>query len=158
MSTHHSASPVHVVSARVDARRRDVAFSVLGGPTTVVDLGGRQFLIDPTFDEPGPRDYLKNIVGPAISADALGPLDAVLVSHDNHPDNLDDEGRRVALAAPLILTNPGAASRLGPPAVGLKPFESFELSRCQSDYCASGPAVHGPADGRRDPTVTSTAR
>ncbi len=130
------------MSTRVDARRRDVAFSVLGGPTTVVDLGGRRFLIDPTFDEPGPHDYLKKIVGPAINRRrARDPIDAVLVSHDNHPDNFDDEGRRVALAAPLILTNPGAAARLGPPAVGLKPFESFELPAtggAKADYRASG--------------------
>ena len=141
------------MSTRVDARRHDVAFSVLGGPTTVVDLGGRRFLIDPTFDEPGPHDYLKKLVGPAIPADALGPVDVVLVSHDNHPDNFDDEGRRVALAAPLVLTNPGAAGRLGPPAVGLKPFDTFQLP-AEDDAKAmtvhAVPAVHGPADGVRD--------
>lgn len=85
-----------MVSNRVDARRCDVGFSVLGGPTTVVDLGGRRFLMDPTFDELGPHEYLKKMVGPAIPADALGPIDAVLVSHNQHPDNFDDEGRRVA--------------------------------------------------------------
>jgi L-ascorbate metabolism protein UlaG (beta-lactamase superfamily) len=141
------------MSNRVDARRRDVAFSVLGGPTTVVDLGGRRFLIDPTFDEPGPHDYLKKMVGPAISADALGPVDVVLVSHDNHPDNFDDEGRRVALAAPLVLTNPGAADRLGPPAVGLEPFHTFELPAtdgAKAITVQAVPAVHGPADGQRD--------
>jgi L-ascorbate metabolism protein UlaG (beta-lactamase superfamily) len=141
------------VSNRVDAHRRDVAFSVLGGPTTVVDLGGRRILIDPTFDEPGPHDYLKKTIGPAIPADALGPIDAVLVSHDQHPDNFDDEGRRVALAAPLLLTNPGAAARLGPPAVGLEPFESFELPAADGAKAITVqavPAVHGPADGQRD--------
>jgi len=53
-----------------------------------------------------------------VSADGLGAVDAVLISHDQHPDNLDDEGRRMALGAPLVLTHPGAAGRLGPPAVG----------------------------------------
>ena len=141
------------MSTRVDARRRDVAFSVLGGPTTVVDLGGRRFLIDPTFDEPGPHGYLKKLVGPAIQPEALGPIDVVLVSHDNHPDNFDDDGRRVALAAPLLLTNPGAAARLGPPAVGLAPFETFELSGgdgAKAMTVQAVPAVHGPADGVRD--------
>jgi L-ascorbate metabolism protein UlaG (beta-lactamase superfamily) len=141
------------VSSRVDARRRDVAFSVLGGPTTVVDLGGRRFLMDPTFDEPGPHDYLKKMVGPAIQPDALGPIDVVLVSHDNHPDNFDDEGRRVALAAPLLLTNPGAALRLGGPAVGIKPFDTVELpatDTAKAITVQAVPAVHGPADGVRD--------
>jgi hypothetical protein len=51
-----------MVSNRVDTRRCDVGFSVPGGPTTVVDLGGRGFLMDPTFDKPGPHDYLKRMV------------------------------------------------------------------------------------------------
>jgi L-ascorbate metabolism protein UlaG (beta-lactamase superfamily) len=141
------------MSNRVDVHRRDVAFSVLGGPTTVVDVGGRRFLMDPTFDEPGPHDYLKKLVGPAVPAAALGTIDAVLVSHDQHPDNFDTEGRRVALAAPLMLTHPGAASRLGPPAVGLAPFQTYEFPAAEGlgavTVCAV-PAVHGPADGQRD--------
>ena len=54
-----------------------------------------------------------------MAEDQLGPLDLVLVSHDNHPDNLDDRGR--ALAAPLVPTARGGARRLGPPAIGLAP-------------------------------------
>jgi L-ascorbate metabolism protein UlaG (beta-lactamase superfamily) len=141
------------MSNRVDVQRRDVGFSVLGGPTTVVDIGGRRMVMDPTFDEPGPHDYLTKTVGPAVPAAALGSLDVVLVSHDQHPDNFDRAGRDVALAAPLVLTNPGAAGRLGPPAVGLDPFEYFELS-ASGDVKAltvqAVPAVHGPADGQRD--------
>ena len=63
------------------------------------------------------------------------------------------EGRRVALAAPLVLTHPGAAARLGPPAVGLEPFESFELAAADGAKAMTVqavPAVHGPADGQRD--------
>src|ERR1700743_3890026 len=113
------------MSNRVDAARRDVAFSVLGGPTTVVDYGGRRFLMDPTFDEPGPHDYLTKTVGPALTPDELGAVDVVLVSHDQHPDNFDTEGRRFALAAPLLLTHPGGAAPLGPPGVGLEASRGF---------------------------------
>ncbi len=111
--------------------------------------------MDPTFDQPGPHDYLTKTAGPALAAAALGKIDVVLVSHDEHPDNFDQEGRQVALAAPLVLTHPGAARRLGPPALGLKPFESFELPG-EGDVKAltvqAVPAVHGPADGQRDAT------
>ena len=141
------------MSNRVDARRRDVAFSVLGGPTTVVDYGGRRILMDPTFDEPGKHDYLTKTIGPAVPAAALGAIDVVLVSHDQHPDNFDNEGRQVALAAPLVLTHPGGAERLGPPAVGLEPYESFELPAVDGTKAVTVqavPAVHGPADGQRD--------
>ena len=70
------------MGATVDAQRRDCAFSVLGGPTTVVDIAGRRIVMDPTFDPPGSHAYLTKITGPAVSADALGPVDAVLISHD----------------------------------------------------------------------------
>ena len=141
------------MSSRVSAQRRDVAISVLGGPTTVVDFGGRRIVMDPTFDEPGPHDYLTKTVGPAVAAALLGDIDVVLVSHDEHPDNFDTEGRRVALAAPLLLTHPGAASRLGPPAVGIEPFETVELPAdggTNAITVQAVPAVHGPADGQRD--------
>ncbi|MGA8332146.1 MAG: MBL fold metallo-hydrolase [Mycobacterium sp.] len=141
------------MSNRVDAQRRDVAFSVLGGPTTVVDFGGRRFVMDPTFDEPGPHDYLTKTVGPAVDPAQLGLIDVVLVSHDQHPDNFDTEGRRVALAAPLLLTHPSAMARLGPPAVGLGPFASVKLPAgdgVKAVTVQAVPAVHGPADGQRD--------
>jgi L-ascorbate metabolism protein UlaG (beta-lactamase superfamily) len=148
-------------SNRVDARRRDVAFSVLGGPTTVVDIGDRRIVMDPTFDQPGRHDYLTKTVGPAVAAEALGSIDVVLVSHDQHPDNFDREGRQVALAAPLVLTHPGAAGRLGPPAVGLKPFASFELpgqNGSKALTVQAVPAVHGQLMANATPAVMSTAR
>ncbi len=65
--------------------------------------------------------YLTKTIGPAVADDQLGPVDLVLVSHDNHPDNLDDRGRALALAAPLVLTTRSGARRLGQPAIGLAP-------------------------------------
>lgn len=138
------------MNARVDAQRRDCAISVLGGPTTVIDIAGRRIVMDPTFDPPGVHAYLTKLAGPAVSADALGPVDAVLISHDQHPDNLDDDGRRFAAAAPLVLTHSGAAGRLGPPAVGLQPWESYQVPGSGSLAVQAVPAVHGPVDGQRD--------
>jgi L-ascorbate metabolism protein UlaG (beta-lactamase superfamily) len=138
------------MNAQVDARRRDAAIAVLGGPTTVVDIAGRRIVMDPTFDPPGVHAYLTKVTGPAVSAGALGPVDAVLISHDQHPDNLDDDGRQFALAAPLVVTHPGAAGRLGPPAVGLQPWQSYPVPGSGSLLMQAVPAVHGPADGQRD--------
>ncbi len=84
--------------ASVDEKRQRFAVSVLGGPTTVVDVAGWRFVIDPTFDQPGEHGYLTKTAAPAIPASALGPVDAVLISHDEHLDNLDTEGRRFALS------------------------------------------------------------
>lgn len=66
---------------------------------------------------------------------------------------LDIEGRRFALAAPRIFTNPGAADRLGPWARGLAPWESIDLPAAGDRSAVTMqavPAVHGPADGDRD--------
>lgn len=50
------------MGSRVDQVRQQFGVSVLGGPTTVVDIAGRRLVIDPTFDPPGPHAYLT--IGP----------------------------------------------------------------------------------------------
>ena len=65
--------------------RQECAATVLGGPTTVMDVGGLRIVSDPTFDDPGPHGYLTKTAGPAVAEDQLGPVDLVLISHDNHP-------------------------------------------------------------------------
>jgi L-ascorbate metabolism protein UlaG (beta-lactamase superfamily) len=127
--------------------RQDCAATVLGGPTTVLDLGGLRLVLDPTFDDPGPHGYLTKTAGPAATEEDLGPVDVVLVSHAAHADNLDGRGRAFALAAPLVLTCPTAAAELGPRAVGLRPWTSHAVG----DVTVTAvPAVHGPQDAPRD--------
>jgi L-ascorbate metabolism protein UlaG (beta-lactamase superfamily) len=141
------------VTGDQDLPRQDCAATVLGGPTTVIDVGGLRLVVDPTFDDPGPHGYLTKTLGPAVPEDRLGPVDMVLVSHDAHPDNLDDRGRAFAMAAPVILTVPGAADRLGAAAVGLAPWTTFTVSRPDDGgelAVLAVPAVHGPEDGERD--------
>ena len=125
---------------------------VIGGPTTVLDVGGLRIVSDPTFDDPGPHGYLTKTAGPAVTEDQLGPVDLVLISHDNHPDNLDDRGRTLALAAPLVLTTRSGARRLGPPATGLAPWTSHAVPRPDGGELTvtAVPAVHGPEDAERD--------
>jgi len=132
--------------------RQHCAATVLGGPTTVLDLGGLRVVSDPTFDAPGPHGYLTKTVGPAVGEDQLGPVDLVLVSHDNHADNLDDRGRALALAAPQVLTTRSGASRLEQPAIGLAPWTSHTVPRPDGGELTvtAVPAVHGPEDGERD--------
>src|SRR5882757_3836730 len=137
----------------VDHRQRGLAISVLGGPTTVIDIAGLRVVIDPTFEPPGQKGYLTKTAGPAVPSAALGDIDVVLISHDEHPDNLDADGRRVALAAPLVLTHPRAADRLGPNAKGLEPWQAIDLpggNGAESLTVQAVPAVHGPADGQRN--------
>jgi L-ascorbate metabolism protein UlaG (beta-lactamase superfamily) len=138
---------------RIEPARQKCAITVLGGPTTVIDIGGLRIVADPTFDDPGPKAYLTKLAGPAASESDVGAVDAVLVSHDLHPDNLDERGRAFALAAPVLLTGPVSARRLGPAATGLASWATHELPRADGGgglEVRAVPAVHGPEDGDRD--------
>ena len=55
-----------LVSERISSQRQEFGIGVIGGPTTVVDIAGLRFVMDPTFDEPGPRAYLTKLEGPAV--------------------------------------------------------------------------------------------
>ncbi len=77
--------------------------TMVGHMTVRIELDGRTFLTDPWF---GPRGGLERLlapraVPPAFSPDDLGPIDALLVSHD-HLDHLDavslDLARRAGCA------------------------------------------------------------
>ncbi|MCD0485009.1 MBL fold metallo-hydrolase [Streptacidiphilus sp. ASG 303] len=133
--------------------RQEGTATVVGGPTVVIDIGGLRFVSDPTFDPPGPHGFLTKSEGPAFPQEALGPVDVVLVSHDAHADNLDDQGRRFAMSSGLVLTGPLTAGRLGAPARGIAPWSHHRVPRADGggDLTVTAvPAVHGPEDGARD--------
>ncbi|WP_396933197.1 MBL fold metallo-hydrolase [Mycolicibacterium sp.] len=139
--------------ARIGAQRHPLAIGIIGGPTTVIDFAGLRLVTEPTFD--APRDYgaYRKEAGPAVRPEELGPVDAVLLSHDLHQDNFDHAGRDFARRAPLLLTGPQAAHRLGGNARGLRSFDATEL-RASGDAppvrVSAVPAQHGPTDGERD--------
>ena len=94
-----------------------VRITHIGGPTTLIEVGGWRLLTDPTFDPPG-RTYSfglgtssRKLTGPAVPAADLGPVDAVLLSHDQHGDNLDAAGRALLPAVGTVVTTPAP----GPP-------------------------------------------
>jgi L-ascorbate metabolism protein UlaG (beta-lactamase superfamily) len=75
----------------------------IGGPTALLEYGGVRLLVDPTFDPAGseyrtPAYVLCKTQGPAVAREAIGPVDAVLLSHDHHFDNLDTSGGRCCRA------------------------------------------------------------
>jgi L-ascorbate metabolism protein UlaG (beta-lactamase superfamily) len=62
-------------------------FTYVGGPTALLELGGLRLLTDPTFGPVGEEYHIGSYVlrktrGPALEQDAIGHLDAVLLSHD----------------------------------------------------------------------------
>ncbi|KRD09455.1 MULTISPECIES: MBL fold metallo-hydrolase [unclassified Streptomyces] len=124
---------------------------VFGGPTALFEYGGLRLLTDPTFDDPGdypaPGGPSLTKTAPAAGGPAdLGPVDVVLLSHDEHADNLDRSGRALLAEVPLTLTTPGGGERLGDRARGLADWESVALDRPGGGtVTVTGvPAVHGP--------------
>jgi L-ascorbate metabolism protein UlaG (beta-lactamase superfamily) len=129
----------------------DLSIPLVGGPTAVLETSGLRLLTDPTFDPPG-SEYtrgpitLRKTAGPALSLDTIGHIDAVLLSHDQHFDNLDDAGRAMLARAGAVITTPSGSERLGGLAAGLKPWQSAQLPAPSGRTLriTAAPARHGP--------------
>lgn len=125
----------------------------IGGPTVLIEIGQRRILTDPTFElagyhyGAGPQIVTKT-TSPALLASALGPIDAILLSHDQHGDNLDPAGRAYLSQVKQVLTTPAAAQRLGGNAHGVPTWEAITLSGVdgQDVRMTATPARHGPKE------------
>jgi L-ascorbate metabolism protein UlaG (beta-lactamase superfamily) len=113
-------------------------------------------LTDPTFDAAGGRYFFgwgtmsRKLTGPALSPADLGPLDAVLLSHDHHGDNLDPAGRALLATAETVITTEAGARRLGGNARGLAPWAKATLEHDgrPSIEVTATPCRHGPPGSR----------
>ncbi len=135
--------------------------ALVGGPTALISYGGLRLLTDPTFDSPGeyPRPgtniVLRKLAGPALALDDVMPVDAVLLSHDHHSDNLDRSGREMLPSAGRVLTTVAGAERLGGNAVGMDPGDKLEVGGDGAVTVAAVPADHGPPEvaARNGPVI-----
>jgi len=124
----------------------------IGGPTTLLSIGDWRLLVDPTFDPPGRRYRFgwgtasRKVAGPALAAVDLPPIDAVLLTHDHHADNLDDAGRALLSSVPVVVTTVPGAARLGDGARGLRPWQRtvLEAPGREAVEVTATPARHGP--------------
>jgi L-ascorbate metabolism protein UlaG (beta-lactamase superfamily) len=126
---------------------------LVGGPTALISYGGLRLLTDPTFDPPGGKArpdrpvVLRKLTGPAVPPDGIEPVDAVLISHDHHPDNLDPAGRAFLPRADRVLTTGAGAERLEVDATGMEPGDSVELESPDGAVEVTAvPADHGPPE------------
>jgi L-ascorbate metabolism protein UlaG (beta-lactamase superfamily) len=128
-----------------------VSVQYLGGPTAILEVGGARLLIDPTFDPPGTYPIgeraLTKTAGPALQPEEIGRIDAILLSHDQHPDNLDRRGRDLLAEVPLVFSTPSARDRLGGIVRSLEPWQRTELATPSGATIelTAVPALHGPA-------------
>ena len=130
----------------------DVRLTHVGGPTVLIEVGGWRLLTDPTFDAPGRRysfgwgSWSRKLTGPAIPAAGIGRIDAVLLTHEHHGDNLDAAGRALLPSAGAVVTTVSGARRLGGSARGLEPWQTTRLEapgRPTIEISAT-PCRHGP--------------
>jgi L-ascorbate metabolism protein UlaG (beta-lactamase superfamily) len=113
---------------------------------TRIEVGGVTVVTDPVLDAPGQHHHFgggmrstKSSRPPAF--DAIGRFDAVLVSHDQHADNLDAAGRAILRDASMVISTTTAARRLDGTAVGLAPFAMIDVGDLR---ITATPARHGP--------------
>jgi L-ascorbate metabolism protein UlaG (beta-lactamase superfamily) len=137
-----------------------VRLTHIGGPTVLIEVAGWRLLTDPTFDAPGRRYTFgwgtasRKTAGPALQPDEMGRIDAVLLSHDHHGDNLDDAGRALLPKAGAVVTTMPGAGRLGGNARGLAEWESTRLEadgrpaiEVTATPCRHGPPLSRPLAG-----------
>jgi len=138
----------------------EIVIKYIGGATAYFEIGGLRFLTDPTFDAKDTRYdtglyVLHKLNSPAITADKIGKIDFVLLSHDHHFDNLDIEGRKLLSSVTKVFTTPVGAERLGVNAVGLKTWQTTEIpTKDDRELTITGtPCRHGPVNGDRGPVT-----
>jgi len=118
----------------------------------LIEVGGWRLLTDPTFDPAGGRYRFgwgtgsRKLTEPSTAAAALAPIDAVLLSHDQHDDNLDAAGRAMLPTAGTVVTTVSGAKRLGDGARGLAPWQATRLEATgrPSLEIVATPCRHGP--------------
>lgn len=128
-----------------------VTLTLIGGPTVLIELGNLRLLTDPTFD-PANSTYqlgpvtLSKLGNPALSAESLGHIDAILLSHEQHSDNFDAAGRAFAATVERVFTTVQSASNVGHNAIGLAPWQARYLTAPSGRRLkiTATPARHGP--------------
>lgn len=128
----------------------DMRITHIGTATMLLEIGSLRLLTDPVFDPAGGRYRFgwgtgsTKLSGPAVAPDQIGPLDAVLLSHDHHEDNLDRAGRALLPQARRVLTTQPGARRLGGNAEGLRPWQHVWLEAGPTRVRVTAtPAQHG---------------
>ncbi|HUG33892.1 MAG TPA: MBL fold metallo-hydrolase [Anaerolineales bacterium] len=112
----------------------NVRLTHIGTATLLLEIGSLRLLTDPVFDPAGGRYSFgygtggMKLTDPSIKPEAIGRIDAVLLSHDQHEDNLDRAGRALLPKVRQVITTQAGAKRLGGNALGLKTWQGTTLA------------------------------
>ncbi|KAF4164058.1 hypothetical protein CNMCM6936_009568 [Aspergillus lentulus] len=124
----------------------------IGTATAILEINGVNMLTDPFFSPAGTKFPVNEVIhllvddDPALRLDQLPVIDAVLLSHEDHDDNLDDLGRRLLDGRRVFTTVDGAKNLSPRPAVhGLKPWERINVTIAGKKFEIIGtPTQHLP--------------
>ena len=118
--------------------------------TLLLEIGSLRLLTDPVFDPAGGHYFFGwgthsvKLTEPTISTKDLGKIDAVLLSHDHHEDNLDRAGRAFLPMANKVITTFAGAKRLGSNSIGLRTWQSTVIESGDTKIkITAAPARHG---------------
>ena len=107
----------------------------VGTATAILEINGVNMLTDPFFSPAGTSfpvtdDFALAVTeDPALRLDQLPIIDAVLLSHEDHDDNLDPLGRRLLDGRRVFTTMDGAKNLSPRPSVhGFKPWQELEVT------------------------------
>ncbi len=110
-----------------------VTVRLIGGPTAIIEVGGLRLLTDPTRGSqsriPTGHRTPTNRQPPAVPVDEIGPIDAVLLSHEPHGGKMDDGVCELLSRVPLVMTTVAGAARLGDAARAMPPWYHLSLPR-----------------------------
>ena len=130
----------------------------IGGPTVLIEVDGWALLTDPTFDPAGGHYAFgwgtssDKVAAQRCAVAELPPIDAVLLTHDHHGDNLDRAGRELLKSVPAVLTTQSGARRLAMPGVrGLAAGDATRLTATTARSTSLRP-LHGTDHRFRGPS------
>ncbi|KAL3671446.1 hypothetical protein V7S43_003368 [Phytophthora oleae] len=119
--------------------------------TATLSIDDVNFLLDPTFDKKGDFEQeggfiLTKTDDPALGLEDLPVIHAILLSHEDHIDNLDTSGRTMLNGRHVVTTLDGAKNLAPRPGVrGLAPWESVTLTLNGKQFKITGtPTQHLP--------------
>ena len=118
----------------------------ISAATTLLEIGSLRLLTDPVFDAPGEKydSGLTKLTAPSVSIESIGKIDAVLLSHDHHDDNLDNAGRAFLPKVKRVLTTTSGEKRLRGNAEGMANWQSTILESGNTKIKVTAtPSQHG---------------
>ncbi|KAJ3530032.1 hypothetical protein NM208_g6112 [Fusarium decemcellulare] len=130
----------------------NVTITHIGTATAILNIDGITFLTDPFFSPAGSTwpsasgVPLKVHDDPALKMNELPHIDAVLLSHENHPDNLDELGRQLLNGRHVVTTNDGAKNLAPRPSIlGFGDWEEREVRISgKTFHITATPCKHWP--------------